>query len=254
MPHPPLENLRVLIADDSAINRELMRQILQGFGCVSYVAHDGEQVLEYLRDHTIDALILDCAMPGKNGFEVTRIIRRREIDQQLPRLPIIAVTAFVNEETREQCFSVGMDQYVTKPIMPDAIYAALESTLLPKNPIMESLPIAKESIFDMDIEQKMRDKLGNYYITFMQNFQHYAHQQWEDIDHHIIAQNWPEARRKIHQFKGESAQLGIMTIASLCLRLETQLDLVTKDTSHNVPQEIVTQLQQAVESFCKITF
>jgi PAS domain S-box-containing protein len=108
-------NYRILIAEDNYINQRVTERILQKFGFHSDVAHNGHEVLEMLRNNrSYDLIIMDCNMPGMDGFETTQAIRK---GQNLPsNIPIIAITSNAMKGDRQLCIEAGMDDYVPKPL------------------------------------------------------------------------------------------------------------------------------------------
>lgn len=104
---------RVLAADDSPVNREVVREALTRLGASVTLVEDGAQALKAVERQEFDAILMDCSMPVMDGFKATQAIRAHK-DSRVARTPIIALTAHVeggNERWRE----VGMDDYVTKP-------------------------------------------------------------------------------------------------------------------------------------------
>jgi CheY-like chemotaxis protein len=71
-------------------------------------------------------VLMDCQMPNMDGFEATRLIRKRELERGAKRVPIIALTANAMECDRDRCIAAGMDDYVSKPFKKDALRATLE--------------------------------------------------------------------------------------------------------------------------------
>ncbi len=123
--------IRILLAEDNAINQRVGQYQLQEYGYQADVVSDGNAVLEALSRTPYDIIFMDCQMPGMNGYEVTRIIREREqnLDQNGPgRSPvyIVAMTASAMHGERETCLEIGMDDYISKPVRGPEIEAALE--------------------------------------------------------------------------------------------------------------------------------
>jgi CheY-like chemotaxis protein len=88
---------------------------------------DGREALEAVARTSFDAVLMDCQMPGMDGFRVTEEIRRAEAGGR--RLPVIAMTAGVTLEEQERCRAAGMDDFVAKPVSPDALDGALSRCL-----------------------------------------------------------------------------------------------------------------------------
>jgi signal transduction histidine kinase/ActR/RegA family two-component response regulator len=113
--------LRILIVEDNLINQKVAAKILDKCGCKSQVAGNGREAVDALRHNTYDLVLMDLQMPEMDGFEATRTIRDPSGGCLNPQLPIIALTADAQEETRNKCLSQGMDDFLTKPVNPDAL-------------------------------------------------------------------------------------------------------------------------------------
>ena len=105
---------RVLVVDDSPVNALVAQGMLERFGLSVMLAEDGLQALSRQRDR-FDAVLMDCQMPGLDGFECTRHWRAQEAANGWGRTPIIAVTANAVAGDRERCLAAGMDDYLAKP-------------------------------------------------------------------------------------------------------------------------------------------
>jgi CheY-like chemotaxis protein len=104
---------KVLVADDRATSRELVRVALEHSGYLVYEAADGGEALNSARDLRPDLIILDLHMPGLDGFGVIQEIRR---DPQLSAIPVMALTASAMQGDRERALAVGFSSYLAKPI------------------------------------------------------------------------------------------------------------------------------------------
>src|SRR5262249_38704670 len=116
--------LRLLVVEDNEINQEVLVQMLAQLGYQANIAENGLRALETLQHETYDIILMDVQMPEMDGLATTRRIRSEIAPNQQPC--IIAVTANVVREEREECFSAGMDDYISKPIDPRQLIAALE--------------------------------------------------------------------------------------------------------------------------------
>ena len=123
----PELNLRALLAEDSPINQEIAREHLMSFGCAVDAVHNGEEALAAFAAHDYDVIVMDCLMPGVDGFEATRRIREREAANHSGyRVPIIALTALASTTDHERCRAAGMDDCLTKPFDPADLYRIIE--------------------------------------------------------------------------------------------------------------------------------
>jgi len=113
----------VLVAEDNPVNQMLAGRLLDRCGYRSEVVGNGNEALEATAHTDYAAILMDCQMPGMDGYEATRAIRRREADPA--HLPIIAVTAHSMRGDREKCIAAGMDDYISKPIRAAELSDAL---------------------------------------------------------------------------------------------------------------------------------
>lgn len=121
--------LRLLVAEDNEINQKLVQLLLVKLGCSQIVCvSTGREVLERLDDEEFDLLLMDCQMPEMDGFQATQQIRQRETLTG-KHLPIVALTANVDDQFRQQCQDVGMDGFVGKPFRQKELEAELSRML-----------------------------------------------------------------------------------------------------------------------------
>jgi CheY-like chemotaxis protein len=117
--------LRVLLAEDNAVNQKVMLYILEKHGYSVTVAGDGLLAVDAYKRQFFDLVLMDVQMPGMGGFEATQAIR--QLEQASGRhIPIIALTAHAMKGDRERCLEAGMDDYLTKPIQKAALFEAIE--------------------------------------------------------------------------------------------------------------------------------
>jgi PAS domain S-box-containing protein len=104
----------VLVVEDGPVNQVVALRTLERCGCRGEIARDGEEALAKLAAQPFDAVLMDCQMPGMDGYEATRELRRREDGGR--RTPVIAMTAHAMRGDRDSCLEAGMDDYLTKPL------------------------------------------------------------------------------------------------------------------------------------------
>ena len=122
----------ILVAEDNAINAMLIKSILTRLGLRVTAASDGQQAVTMVTrmpDDAFDLILMDLHMPELDGYGATQQIRQWETSHGKPPLPIIALTADAFEEDRQHCFSVGMDDFLTKPVAIVALQSALKKWL-----------------------------------------------------------------------------------------------------------------------------
>ena len=115
--------LRILLAEDNAVNQKLALRLLERMGYRADVVGDGSEAITAIEDGTYDVILMDVQMPEVDGLEATRRIRATWPDRPIR---IVAMTANAMAEDREACLAAGMDDYVSKPIRVEELVAALE--------------------------------------------------------------------------------------------------------------------------------
>jgi PAS domain S-box-containing protein len=121
----PKSSLRVLMAEDNAVNQLVARKMLAKLGIDVEIAVNGEEAIEALRGSRFDLVLMDCQMPVMDGFEATRRIRDRASGVLNPLVPIVALTANAMRGDRERCLEAGMTDYLSKPVNPTDLAAVV---------------------------------------------------------------------------------------------------------------------------------
>lgn len=120
----------VLVVEDDPTNRRVIGAMLRRLGYQCDMATNGREAVEAVERTAYSAVLMDCLMPVMDGYEATRSIREHESAAQQTgserRVPIIAVTALAFQGARDRCLSVGMDDYLTKPVMVETLTEILE--------------------------------------------------------------------------------------------------------------------------------
>lgn len=111
----PIKRGRILIAEDNPVNQVITAKMVQKLGYHADVVANGKEVLESLASIPYDLVLMDCQMPEMDGYEATQIIRQSK-NLPNPKILILAMTANAMAGDAEKCFSVGMNDYITKPV------------------------------------------------------------------------------------------------------------------------------------------
>lgn len=129
--------LKLLVAEDNRINRQLILRLLEKQGHSVTLAGDGFEALHYLEQQEFDAVLMDIQMPNLDGFQTTAAIRKREAVSG-KHVPIVALTAHAISGYRESCLKAGMDSYISKPFQIQELYDVLSSLHVGAKPRLPS--------------------------------------------------------------------------------------------------------------------
>ncbi|HWW75544.1 MAG TPA: response regulator, partial [Pyrinomonadaceae bacterium] len=229
--------LRILLAEDHAVNQKVVLNVLSRMGYRADVAADGAEALEAVSRTSYDILLMDVQMPVMDGLEATRRIRRKFPGASAPR--ILAMTAAAMRGDRERCLAAGMDDYLTKPIRP----AALQAALLRWGGARADCPTPGASgddapaganvsgptdLLSLDVESLVALRRGraegepDIVAELASLFLRDTPFRLDDILRALSAGEIEELERLTHTVKGSSLNLGAWRMASLCTRLEAQ--------------------------------
>jgi two-component system sensor histidine kinase/response regulator len=235
-PDAPSRHLRVLVAEDNAVNQLLIVHLLENLGHVVVLAGNGQEAVEAYEHHPFDMVLMDVQMPVVDGLTATETIRRHEaLHPERGRLPIMALTAFALRGDRERCLAVGMDDYLTKPIKPAELAAALRrlSGGLPATPATssEAVPgdppapapgdLATDTGFDLTAALSYVEGNRELLDELLGIFALDAPAQMDKIRRAIAARDPAALLRGAHTLKGSLKVLGATAAAQLALDLET---------------------------------
>lgn len=124
-----LTNKIILVVEDNEGNQDVLRDMLEIIDCQFDIASNGEEALKKFSEKPYDLIIMDIQMPGKDGYEVTREIRRQEKGKK--HTLILAMTAYALVGDSEKCLKAGMDDYISKPIEINQLRRKLDDLFNP---------------------------------------------------------------------------------------------------------------------------
>ena len=209
--------LRILLAEDNAVNQTVALGLLQQLGYQADVAWNGREALEALERAQYDVVLMDVQMPEVDGLEASRRIRER---WPIGGPHVIAMTANVMAEDREACLAAGMDDYVAKPIRPDALSEALRRVGA-RDGGEEAGREAGAAGLDPGALENLRQLGGEEFLEdLIDTFLAEATGQLTMLRRAIEQGEADELRRAAHTLKSNGATFGAETFAQLCRDLE----------------------------------
>ena len=136
---PDASGIRILLVEDNEVNQQVATELLESAGAIVTIAENGGEAVRILTEGKesppFDVVLMDLQMPEMDGFTASRHIRAQP---RLQGLPIIAMTAHAMVEERQRCLDAGMNDHVSKPINPDALFATLRRWAMPRQIDAES--------------------------------------------------------------------------------------------------------------------
>ncbi|MBW3619698.1 MAG: response regulator [Actinobacteria bacterium] len=221
----------VLLVEDNPANQLVGSRLVEKLGHRVDVVGDGQEALEALRRRRYDVVLMDCQMPVMDGYDATRRLRREE--QGTDRhTAVIAMTAGVTLEDRDRCIEAGMDDFVAKPVRPEAVGAAL-SRWLP--PVGDAPSVPREgpdagtgdptgvpAAIDPERWQLLREVLDDddALHAFVTAFLTDVPARLADLRTSVGAGDAETVRTASHRIRGSAMNLGADRLADLCDELE----------------------------------
>ncbi len=241
--------LKILLVEDNLVNQKVATRILEKLGYQADIASDGFQALEAIGKKEYDIIFMDLLMPQIDGVETTKRIREELEGKKNPK--IIAMTADLMMSSTEACKSVGMDDYINKPIRVEDLRDLL-------NKWGEIIDKEKEVRFDEIKEEKLDTKIVDEdNITFLKEvetkedidflielFDIYIKDLpvlMREIDNAITLKDFDKLKFYTHKLKGSALTLGIKSIADICFELE---EAAINNNIHDGISELNKKLQE----------
>jgi signal transduction histidine kinase/DNA-binding response OmpR family regulator len=212
--------LRILVAEDNAINQKLMKLLLQSLGYDCDLANNGCEVLTALQRQTYDLILMDVQMPEMDGLEATRQIRLLEKDtSQVTK--IIALTANAMTSDRQAALQAGMDDYLSKPIKVDDLVKALTRQA---NSLARSVADSSPSLLK-EFRQVLGAKGEEFYQELVEVFGSEFPIALREIKLAIANADIDSLKFRLHSLKISCFYIGAKPLASLCEQLEQSENL-----------------------------
>lgn len=254
-----LRRADILLVEDAELNQEVMQDLLEHLGLRVRVAANGQEALAAIAAARPDCVLMDCQMPVMDGFEATRRLRA---DPSYRDLPIIALTANAMQGDRERCQSVGMNEFLTKPIDVVELLASLahwvpprgEATLTPLAQAAEEANVPLPELPGIDTALGLHYLGGRHrsYLRVLKRFRETRANGFSAaFEGAWQAGDSTTARRLTHSLKSSAYTLGATHLGDLAARLE---EAVAKEASAQEAcwREIQSELDQVLSGLAGV--
>ncbi|WP_288843313.1 ATP-binding protein [uncultured Deefgea sp.] len=226
-----LKGVRILLVEDNPLNQQVAQELLTGAGASVLLAQHGGEALGWLSIDPLpcDFIFMDLQMPVLDGHQTTQLIRS---DPRFVDLPIIAMTAHAMSDERQRCLENGMNDYITKPIRPDVLFATVIKWAATQNIILNDIEIS-EQYFNEDqlaqfpgintqevLQRFMGDK--KLYTQLFKQFL-YEYKNGSATLAKLLKEDLTAAGIFIHSMKGVAATLGMHQLTEAAIALEANL-------------------------------
>ncbi|WP_186756303.1 response regulator [Echinicola salinicaeni] len=201
-----MENKKVLIVDDNNLNRKVFENII-AHDYLFETAENGQEAIGKIKEQYYDLILMDIQMPIMDGITALKIIK----EENLTIAPIIAISAFSNQNDREYFLSAGFDEFIAKPVKPkhllESIYYQLNSSEKPKNAIEATIEI--HEILDSKVFSQLKkynsdENIKMVYDDFIEEAQGII----DEIEKLVKQKSFADIGEKLHILKGNSGTLG----------------------------------------------
>ncbi|MFW5443713.1 MAG: EAL domain-containing protein [Methylococcaceae bacterium] len=247
----------ILLAEDNPVNQEVGMAILRTIGCQPDAVKNGLEAVKASAIKHYDAILMDCHMPTMDGFEATAKIRERESKQNKKRhTPIIALTADVQKGIIEQCLTIGMDDYVSKPFSIQQLQCTLEKWLPHKhtaittnsntsnNPSLQSCVNSLNLITLNNLREHTTASGENLLDKAITLFQSTTPKEINSLQQALEQQDCKALTKTAHSFKSACANLGADQLADYAATIETiskqghtnNVDVLLRSIKSDLPQ------------------
>lgn len=216
-----LSNLNILMAEDSPLNSKLISILFSQNGLKLQTAENGREAVEKIKADHFDIILMDMEMPVMNGYDATAMIRNELNDP----IPIIAMTAHTAQGEREKCLETGMNDYISKPINEDLLFAmiynlTLSKTRQEKNPAITEHVINHEKVCDLSylltVTRGNKISMKNIIDVFIEE----ALEDLSNLGNAIKNINYTEITDISHKIKSAFSILGIASLRPVFEEIE----------------------------------
>ncbi len=246
---------RILVAEDNALNRELVIAQLERLGYSPDVVSNGREAVEKLEKSEYNVVLMDCQMPEMDGFEATAEIRRREGDAR--HTTIIAVTANALDGDRQKCLDAGMDDYLSKPLKIEPLRQKLEQWIGSFSRKSDTLPELLQNVSENNLQKIVDLSVLEAYKDYQQPgqpdlvdkfiglFVNDTTLRLSTLRQAVVDADTGTIKSETHNLKGAAGNIGALRMVGICKELEQKASEFTN--ADVLISQLESEFKQAVE-------
>jgi len=242
--------LRVLVVDDLAINQKLAKAQLESEGHHVFLATDGSEALEIIEQQVIDVILMDLFMPVMDGLEATKAIRESD-NQEIANVPIIGVTANLDEEIHKNCIAAGMDAVTAKPLTAEKLYRFFAKVGLQDTDNSAKKEVGKDTteLIDETLLQQHKSSLGaEKFKEMYDEAESIAIEYVSQIKSAFQDENYEELESSAHALAGLCANFGLISLDSIASKIEENSIEHDKAPMAEIIQELIRVSERTFHS------
>ncbi|MCD6040262.1 MAG: putative sensory box sensor histidine kinase/response regulator [Gammaproteobacteria bacterium] len=235
----------VLLVEDSSMAAQVVIHMLSALNCIVDWVQEGRLAVEMAKDNSYDLIFMDIGLPDIDGYEITKRIRLNELNKN--HVPIIALTAHVNEKNKQSCINSGINAVLSKPLMKEKAEDILNSFVpFRKNNVSSKIVSANNGdnveldIFNFEFLKKQFGKEEAIQIANL--FFNELSQELVELKLAYTKKDWLAIKRLTHKLKGNAGYCGAMQLETVCSKLES----VIQSEEMNLFEELYHQLLEEI--------
>ena len=251
-----IKGARILLIEDNAINQQVATELLEQAGFVVTAVSSGKQGVQAVKRSEYDLVLMDIQMPEMDGHEATRIIREK---RSLDSLPIVALTAHAMAGEREKALDSGMNDYLSKPIKSEDLYAVLKKWIKPAErsvPVVEEPPPSKEShelpgeLPGINMSEGLENVGGKkrFFKKLLLEFYEDYRTAAGDMMQALMNGQTEYVHRRAHTIKGVAGTIGAEDLMKNASALERAFISDTKEDRRALLVELTKSLNEVLKS------
>lgn len=242
----------ILLVEDNAIAATVVTAMLKQLNCRIDCAIDGKAALQLQQDHVYDLIFMDIGLPDMSGYDVTKKIRMLEIQKGV-HIPIIALTAHVDEENKQYCIEAGMNAVLSKPLVREKAEDMLNAFIPYRNEqknVVKNEILPEQSLFTLEgktIDFPLSKKqLGGNEEMAHQMLEMLADSLPDELTQLTEAyqhENWLSIQAIAHKLRGGASYCGAVRLKGACCHLEDYLRANSTSFRTALFQQLITEIQ-----------